>query len=175
MNAASFAQRFLVPRWFVSLYYFLKYRCRISVRAEVEWSPHLRFGRGSVVGSFTKVKASYGPLRVGRHCFFGTGCFIASHQGGLEIGDDCLIGPNVTILASNYNYKRLDVPMREQGSTSKGVRIGNDVWIGAGSCILDGSRIGSGVIITPNSVVSGIVSDKAIVQGNPAKVLFTRR
>ena len=44
MNAGSFARRFLVPRWGVSLYYFLKYRCRVSTRAEVELSPFLKIG-----------------------------------------------------------------------------------------------------------------------------------
>jgi serine O-acetyltransferase len=53
--------------------------------------------------------------------------------------------------------------------------IGNNVWIGAGACILDGATIGSGVIVTPNSVVSAKVADNAIVQGNPSKVIFLRR
>ncbi len=97
------------------------------------------------------------------------------HQGGLTIGDDCLISPNVTIIANNYNYQRLDVPIRQQGSQSRGVRIGNDVWIGSGVCILDGAQVGSGVIVAPNSVVSGKIPDNVIVQGNPAKVIFTRR
>ena len=42
-------------------------------------------------------------------------------------------------------------------------------------CILDGSEIGDGVIIAPNSVVSARIPDNAIVQGNPAKIIFTRR
>jgi len=175
MTIGSFARRFLLPRWCVSLFYFLKYRCRISTRAEVEMSSLLRIGRHSEISSFTKIKASYGPLKIGRNCFIGAGCFIASHRGGLEIGDDCLISPNVTILSSNYNYRQLDVAIWRQGCSSRGVRIGSNVWIGSGACILDGSVIGSGVIVTPNSVVSGRVPDHAIVQGNPAKIIFTRR
>jgi acetyltransferase-like isoleucine patch superfamily enzyme len=175
MNVTSFVQRFLLPRWVISLYYFLKYRCKVSTRAEVELSPLLSIGRGSEVSSFTKIKASYGPLRIGARCSIGAGCFLSSHQGGLTIGDDCLISPNVTIIANNYNYQRLDVPIRQQGSQSRGVRIGNDVWIGSGACILDGAQVGSGVIVAPNSVVSGRIPDHAIVQGNPAKVIFTRR
>ena len=175
MNVGSFARRFLVPRWGVSLYYYLRFRCKVSTRAEVEMSPLLQIGPGSEISSFTKIKASYGPLRIGRNCFIGAGSFIASHQGGVVIGDDCLISPNVTILSSNYNYQRLDVPIWRQGSSSKGVRIGDDVWIGTGACVLDGSVIGSGVIVAPNSVVSGSIPDHAIVQGHPAKVIFTRR
>jgi acetyltransferase-like isoleucine patch superfamily enzyme len=175
MNAKSFCQRFLLPRWVISLYYFMKYGCKVSTRAEVEFSPFLKIGRHSEIGSFTKIKASYGPLQIGKNCFIGAGCFIASHQGGLLIGDDCLISPNVTILSSNYNYRRLDLPIRLQGCSSRGVTIGDNVWIGSGACILDGSHIGSGVIVTPNAVVSGKIPDNAIVQGNPAKIVFTRR
>jgi acetyltransferase-like isoleucine patch superfamily enzyme len=138
-------------------------------------SPFLQIGRGSEIGSFTKIKASYGSMRIGRDCFIGTGCFLSSHEGGLEIGNDCLISPNVTIITNNYHYQRLDTPIRQQGSSSKGVRIGDDVWIGTGACILDGARIGRGVIVTPNSVVFGTVPDYSIVQGNPARVIFTRR
>ncbi|MBN2345125.1 MAG: acyltransferase [Candidatus Aminicenantes bacterium] len=175
MNVRSFAQRFLVPRWVVSLFLLLKFRCRVSTRAEVELSPRLWIGRGSEIGSFTKIKASFGPLRIGRNCFIGPGCFIAAHEGGVTIGDDCLISPNVSILSSNYNYQRLDLPIGRQGYTSLGVTIGDNVWIGSGACVLDGAVIGSGVIVTPNSVVAGKVPENVIVQGNPAKVIFTRR
>jgi acetyltransferase-like isoleucine patch superfamily enzyme len=175
MKIKRFVQRFLVPRCGVSLYYYLKYGCKVSTRAEVDLSPWFAIGRHSEIGSFSKIKATYGPLRIGRNCFIGAGCFISSGEGGLEIGDDCLISPRVTILANNYNYRRMDMPIWRQGCSSKGVRIGANVWIGSGACILDGSRIGSGVIVTPNSVVSGHVPDNAIVQGNPAKVVFTRR
>ncbi len=41
--------------------------------------------------------------------------------------------------------------------------------------VLDGAQVGDGVIVAPNSVVSGRIPDNAIVQGNPAKVVFTRR
>jgi acetyltransferase-like isoleucine patch superfamily enzyme len=175
VTPSHFIRRFLVPRWGISLFYLIKYRCRVSMRAEVDLSPMLQVGRGSEIGSFSKIKATYGPLRIGRDCSIGAGCFISSGTGGLEIGDDCLISPRVTILANNYNYRGMDVPIRLQGCSSRGVRIGDNVWIGSGACILDGSRLGAGVIVTPNSVVSGTIPANAIVQGNPAKVIFTRR
>ena len=53
--------------------------------------------------------------------------------------------------------------------------IGENVWIGAGSVILDGAQIESGVSVAPGSVISSKVKKDAIVQGNPAKVIFQRR
>ena len=61
-----------------------------------------------------------------------TGCMISSGAAGVVIGDDTLIGPGVAIMAANRRYSRSDVPIREQGHTSKGVKIGRDVLLGAG-------------------------------------------
>jgi acetyltransferase-like isoleucine patch superfamily enzyme len=41
--------------------------------------------------------------------------------------------------------------------------------------VLDGSEVGENVIIGAGSVVSGRVPANSIVQGSPAKVIFTRR
>jgi virginiamycin A acetyltransferase len=41
--------------------------------------------------------------------------------------------------------------------------------------VLDGADIGDNVIVSAGSVVSGAVKPNAIVLGNPAKVIFTRR
>jgi acetyltransferase-like isoleucine patch superfamily enzyme len=176
MNVGTLVRRFLTPGFFNTLRGYLKYGCLISPKAEVEITRHLRIGRKSVVSSFTKIKATDGPLRIGRHVEISNGCVLTSHTGGVEIGDDCLIGPNVSIIGNNYRYDRLDVPIRLQEKISpKGIRVGHNVWIGAGCVLLDGADIGSGTILTPNSVVSGKLPENSIAQGNPAKVIFTRR
>jgi acetyltransferase-like isoleucine patch superfamily enzyme len=86
-----------------------------------------------------------------------------------------MIGAHTSIIGGNYKYDRLDMPICLQEEISKGITIGRDVWVGSGSVILDGSHIGNGSIITPNSVVSAKIPDYVIVQGNPAKVIFKRR
>lgn len=55
------------------------------------------------------------------------------------------------------------------------MRIGRNVLVGAGACILDGAEIGGGVIIAPNSVVTGRIPANAIAKGDPARVVFQRR
>ena len=176
MKIGTVLRRFLTPGFVVTLRGYLKYGCLISPKAEVEITPHLSIGRQSVIGSFTKVKATDGPLTIGRNVEVANGCVITSHTAGLVIGDDCLIGPNVSILGNNYRYDRLDVPIRLQEKVSaKGIRVGDNVWIGAGCVLLDGADVGPGSILTPNSVISGRIPENSIVQGNPAKVIFTRR
>lgn len=174
MKLQALLRRYL-PQPIVTVYYYAKFGCLISPRAEVELSPLLTIGRKTQVSSFTKIKATDGPMRIGSHVSIATGCFLASGAGGLEIGDDCLIGPNCTIISGTYDHSRLDVPIREQGQVSKGSRIGRNVMIGAGVAVLDGVEIGDGVIVAPNSVVSGRIAPNTMIQGNPAKVIFKRR
>jgi acetyltransferase-like isoleucine patch superfamily enzyme len=135
----------------------------------------LRIGAGTKIGSFTKIKASEGPLEIGAEVSISVGCDISSGASGVFIGDDCLISSHVHIIGNNYNYDRIDIPIRLQGTSSKGIRIGSNVWVGAGACILDGSLIGDGVIVTPLSVVSSRIPENTIIQGNPAKIIFKRR
>ena len=175
MRFSLFVRRFLIPTPLISLWYYLKFRCLISLRSEVELSPSMRIGRNTVIGAYAKIKGDRGPLIIGDNVTIAHGCHIGPGEAGLTIGDDSLLGPHVTIIGVNYAYDRLDVPIRLQPGKSKGIVIGNDVWIGSGVCILDGARIGNGVIVTPNSVVSSTIPDNAIVQGNPAKVIFRRR
>ncbi len=175
MRLGATLRRFLLPAPITTALCILKYRALVSIKAEVEYHPNLKLGRGTQISSFVKMKTSKGPLCVGANVSIATGGFLSSHSGGLHIGDDCLIGPNVAITASNYRYDDITRPIAQQGSTSKGVRIGNNVWIGANTSVLDGAEIGDGAIISPNSVVSGKIPANAIASGNPAKVIFTRR
>lgn len=174
MTPVQVVQRF-APAWLVTLAYWLKFGCFVSPRAEVDLSPTVRIGRRTKISAFCKIKSVNGALTVGANTSIGAGCFIGTGTAGTTIGDDCLISPHVTILATNYRYDRLDLPIHKQGQTSRGVRIADNVWIGAGVVVLDGSDIDEGAIIAPNSVVSSRVPANAIVQGSPAKVIFTRR
>ena len=175
MRSGKIIRRFLIPSALVTLIGLLRWRCMISTRAEVELSDNLSVGRGTQISSFTKIKSADGPLRIGAGVSIGTSCFIASDSGGVAIGDDCLISPLVAIVGGNYRYDRLDIPIRKQGTVSRGVRIGENVWIGAGAVVLDGADIGPGTIITARSVVAGAIPPNVVAQGDPATVVFTRR
>lgn len=175
MKLRQIAQRFLTPGFVTSLNYYAKHRCIVSPRAEVELTRNIHIGRSTQISSFVKIKATDGRLVVGKQVSIATGCFIAADSGGVIIGDHTLIGPNVTIVGVNYRFSSIDVPIAHQGSTSKGIRIGDDVWIGAGTVILDGAHIGDHCIIKTNSVVSGTLEPYTVSQGQPARAVSTRR
>jgi len=167
-------RRALIPMIAVRLYYFWKHRAVVSSRAEVDLASSTSWGKGCVISAFTKVKIS-GPFVMGRRVSISTGCFVGAGPAGLTLGDDVLISPNCAILTGTYVFDRLDLPLQEQGTISKSVRIGHRVWVGANSVVLAGSEVGDNVIVSAGSVVSGMVPPNSIVLGNPAKVIFTRR
>ena len=111
---------------------------------------------------------------------------LAYLSGNLQIGADCSINPycvvrgdirigaHTSILGFNHHMST-DRPVFEQGLWSKGITIGDDVWIGSNATILDGVTIGDHVVIGAAAVVTKDVPDYAVVAGNPARVIRDRR
>ena len=96
-------------------------------------------------------------------------------RGGIIIGNDVLIGFETIINTSSWNYANLDIPINNQGVSSKPITIGNNVWIGARVYISPGVKIGDGAIIGVNSVVTKNVPSNTIVAGIPAKIIKYRK
>jgi len=90
-------------------------------------------------------------------------------QGGVEIGDRVYTSPFTQIVAVNHVFDNPDLPFVEQGITAEGIRIDDDVWIGAGAIITDGVRIGKGAVIAAGAVVTQDVPAHTVVAGVPAK------
>ncbi len=94
--------------------------------------------------------------------------------GGIRIGKDVAIGMHVHLLAENHHFDDISQPIREQGVSRKGIVIGDDVWIGNHTVILDGVEIGKGCVIGAGSVVTRSLPAGSVAAGNPARVLKTR-
>lgn len=174
MDITKIAKRFLVPGPLKTLIFLIKYKSKVSPKAEVDLSKQFKLGSDCVISSFTKIKASDGELVLGRRSSVEFGSFIASGSAGIHIGENCMIGPNVSIIGNSYDYSKKGVNLEDLGKTSKGIRIGNNVWIGAGSIILDGSVIGDDTIIVANSLINRKYKGSEILQGSPAKSILKR-
>lgn len=114
-----------------------------------------------------------GYVHIGDNSSVGQGTVLYGN-GGLTIGNNVLIAGQCFIVASSHNFDRTDIPISEQGFSSAGIVIGNDVWIGAGVKILDGVEIGSGCVVGANSVVNRSVEPYSVVAGTPAKLIRKR-
>ncbi|MEJ2080227.1 MAG: acyltransferase [Acidobacteriota bacterium] len=168
-------QRYFVPGVAVSAYYFLKYRSLVSPAARVQLSSVVSFGRGTVVKPYAVITTHLGRISFGRECAVSSFDHISTGDGDIIIGDYVRVAPNVTIVGGTKEFKRKDVPILQQGESSRrGVRIGDDVLLGAGAVILPGCSVGRGAVVGAGSVVQGDVAEYAIVAGVPAQVIGQR-
>lgn len=106
-------------------------------------------GNNSAVGQFTEFGAA----------------------GGIEIGNDVIMGSYISFHSENHNFSDTSKLIREQGVTSKGIKLGNNIWVGAKVTFLDGCIVGDNSVVAAGAVVNGIYPDNSIIGGVPAKVL----
>jgi len=116
-----------------------------------------------------------GKISIGSGCSINPYTIIYGHGVGTIIGNNVLIAGQCMIIPANHNFSRTDVPINQQGTNSKGIIIEDDVWIAAGSTILDGVKIGKGAIVAAGSVVKHSVEPYSVVGGVPARVIKMRK
>lgn len=106
-------------------------------------------------------------ISLGRGVFLNFNCVILDVVA-VDIGDGTQIAPGVQILTADHPR---DPAVRAQGlEFGRPVRIGRNVWIGAGALILPGVTVGDDALIGAGSVVTRDVPKGATVVGNPARV-----
>ena len=106
-------------------------------------------------------------IRLGADAFLNFNCVILDVVE-VAIGERTQIGPGVQILAADHPR---DPAVRAAGlEFGRPVRVGRNVWIGAGAIILPGVSIGDDALIGAGSVVTRDVPAGAIAFGNPARV-----
>jgi acetyltransferase-like isoleucine patch superfamily enzyme len=140
----------------------------------------IRLGNNVSIGKATKIECT-GSLRfLGKGLEAGDNVGLGADNfygcaGGITIGQDTIVGNYVSFHAENHIYSGTDVPIRLQGVTHQGIRIGSNCWIGAKSTILDGAVIEDGCVIAAGAlVIAGVYKENGIYGGVPAKLLKGR-
>lgn len=106
-------------------------------------------------------------IRLGAGVFLNFNCVILDVVE-VTIGDGTQIGPGVQILTADHPR---DPQERASGlEFGRPVRIGRNVWIGAGALVMPGVSIADDAIVGAGSVVTRDVPAGATVLGNPARV-----
>ena len=119
------------------------------------------------LGLFTPAQIDF-PKQItfGKNVFINHS-FTAMSIGGIEFGNNVQVGPHVTIVTDNHDLtNRYVLKCRK-------VVIGDNVWIGAGACIMPGVHIGENAVIAGGAVVTKDVPANSVVGGNPAKIIRT--
>ncbi|HWH35846.1 MAG TPA: acyltransferase, partial [Acidimicrobiales bacterium] len=149
----------------------------VTIRARggdgVELGDYVVVGTYSTLEVSSGLATNQGSIRVGSRTSFGDYCYVGG-AGGVVIGRDVLIGQYVSFHSQNHVFSDTGRSIREQGVTSRGIRVGDDCWIGAGARILDGVEIGAGSVIGAGAVVTKSVSPGSVVTGVPGRVVSRR-
>ena len=130
-------------------------------------------GRECEIHPLSMILTYGGAVRVGDNCRLNPFSIIYGH-GGVWIGNGVRIACHVVIIPANHTMVGDEMPLHRAPVTALGIRIEDNVWIGAGARILDGVHIGSNVIVGAGSVVTRSVPAGVTVAGVPARVIDRR-
>jgi acetyltransferase-like isoleucine patch superfamily enzyme len=133
----------------------------------------IELGRWSWIGHGSKLRAHEGLISIGAKTVMGQECTISAFQH-VSVGRECVIADRVMLIDFDHGMVEVDRPVRLQGIYKRDVRVGNNVWIGYGACILRGVTVGDNAVIGTNAVVTRDVPDNAVVGGVPARVIRMR-
>lgn len=86
----------------------------------------------------------------------------------IRIGSNVFLGPSVHLYTAGHP---LDAEERRKTEFAKPITIGDDVWIGGGSIVLPGVKIGNRAVIAAGAVVAKDVGEDELVGGVPAKCI----
>ena len=154
---------------------------RISKMADIDESTRgtrIVVGANSVIDSFVRIKCAGGvsDMIIGENCFINSGTVIYTGNG-IRMGHHVLIAANCTLAPVNHECRERDRLIIDQRfSPSKGgITIEDDVWIGAGSVVLDGAILRRGAVVGALSLVRGELDAYGIYAGNPLKKIGERK
>lgn len=145
-----------------------------SVFKTLNKTDRIEIGDNTSIGHGVCLISFGGTIKIGKDCDINPYSIIYGHGKGVVIGDRVLIAGHCMIIPNNHVFENPDFPIINQGNISKGIVIGNDVWIGHGCSILDGVVIGNGCVIGAGTVVTKSLPDNSICVGSSGKVIKNR-
>jgi len=130
-----------------------------------------------ILSNNVMISCKNGTVKIGSRAGIGTQTVIQSTNNcPVSIGADVVIGPKCYFVGGgNYNIDRLDIPIWRQGiKPDSGVKLEDDIWLGANVSVLGGVVIGTGSIVAAGAVVTKSMPTKSISGGVPAKIIKMR-
>jgi acetyltransferase-like isoleucine patch superfamily enzyme len=149
----------------------LNYNCYLD-----DESISIKIGKKTKIMPFVILQTIESFIRIGDNCTIHPYSVLIGGSGGkgIEIGNGVRIAAGCSIVTANHRFSEPDTEIYLQGIVSKGIKICDNVWIGANVKILDGVYIGAGTIIGAGSVVTRSIDELSIAYGVPAKVVKRR-
>ena len=144
-----------------------------GVQLEIGREATLRIGRWAWLGHGTKIRVHEGEVSIGAKTVIGQECTISAFQH-VSIGRECIVADRVMLIDFDHGVVEVERPIRLQGIYKRDVRVGHNVWLGYGACILRGVTVGDNAIVGTSAVVTKETPANAVVAGSPARVIRMR-
>jgi len=133
----------------------------------------LRLGDHTIVSRGCSIKSKAGPIQIGRGVNIGAATQIVSHSG-IVIGEAAAIAGGCHITGGTFDLAEFARPPAQRAPVSQGpIEIGAGAWLATNVTVVDAVRIGEGAVVSAGSVVTQSVAPRTVVQGNPAKKVFS--
>ncbi|WP_313510521.1 chorismate mutase [Enterococcus sp.] len=117
------------------------------------------------------VRFDYGyNISIGKNFYANYDCILLD-VCPITIGDNCMLAPNVRLFTATHPLH----PVKRNSGLELGapIVIGDNVWIGGAATIVPGVRLGNNVVVGAGSVVTKSFPDNVVIAGNPARVIKT--
>jgi len=164
-------------------------RCRSLRMAYHLWYNSVSFeGKASYQGQPPLIHGPPGRINIGSNFHSRAIQFVpelgVGTSGYIYIGDDVKIGKGVSIhaetridIGNNCRFGDLSVVWDSsfhevsptEGTKSKPIKIGNNVWVGRLATVLPGVTIGDHSVIAAHAVVTKDIPSRTVVGGIPAR------
>lgn len=145
---------FLGPKRYLQFFFFQRI---LRINSKVKWPVHWS---SIVVNPKNIITKDVLPI-LGHH----PSCYIQANEK-IIIGKNFRYGPNVHIISANH-----DLNDYAKHSPAKEIIIGNNCWVGSGSILLSGTKLGNHVIVAAGAVVNSEFPNDVIIAGVPAKII----
>ena len=130
-------------------------------------------GRGAFLGRGTILSCKDGDIALGDHANLGFHCEIFSGSS-VSVGSHALFAAQAYLVGGGHDFEAGDGAVIDQPRTSRGIVLGDNVWLGTGAKVLDGVKIGKDAVVGAGAVVNTDLPEGAIAAGVPARVLRSR-
>ncbi|MGX5212274.1 acyltransferase [Streptomyces violaceus] len=141
--------------------------CFVAQTAAV-YPDHLDLGDRSYIAAHAYVT---GGIRTGADCTINPFTVV---RGTVTLGNGVRVGAHSSLLGFNHGTAP-GLPVHRQPVTSRGITIGDDVWIGSHVVVLDGVTVGDHCVIGAGAVVTKDLPAWTMAAGNPARRIRDRR